>query len=994
MALEKNQIITEDAIRAPLELSGNLKEVARSLKEIIAISSQTSQALSAGNATQQKQRQVVDELTKANERLKKANSDVAKEIAKINIQTQERNKRVKQEAREALGLVGAYEKLTNELNDARKAYKDLAASGTATTKQLKEQERVVTSLNNKVTTIDKTVGQFQRNVGNYPRLLLTATNALRDFMSAFGLVGGITLFVGVLKEVVKINKDFEKSLDTLSSITGAAGKDLEFYKNEAIAVGLETGKSAKDVVEAYKLIGSAKADLLANKEALAAVTREAIILSQASGDDLPKAASALAAALNQFQLPATESARIINTLAAGSRAGAVEVPQITEAIEKFGSVARNANISIEESVAIIEAIGPAGLIGAEGGTKLRNILTELQKGADDTNPAVVGLETALENLARQNLTTTELAERFNIQNLTAIQTLIEQRHEVARLTKEVTGTNTAYEQASINVDNLDGDLDKLRATWEATVLSFSKGTGTIRTLVQALSGLLNIFRTINESAIGQTIAKVYELTNVTALMTTGWLKFLTLFRQTPEVLDDASKAIIETKSSLDQLKDSIKDINKELDESLSKNINQNSKEYLELLKFKLDQEIETNKRIIQDGNQTAKARIEASQRVFNIGKEIARLNKEIALKEEDLTVEEKILINERYLDEIKNLELKNANERKNILSKLAKDQLKELNNILRQRHAFEVRVAKETDKTIEDIAKDAQKRFEKNIDRRVEKADEEREKELKKIKEHEERKNDIIEASAQLANDIANGFFDVRQQRLANELAASQARRDAELEAAGDDERRKLQINQKFDKEQSKLKAKQARADKQNALFNIAIQTAQNIVRYFANPPLLALAIATGAVQAALVAARPIPKFWKGSESTPDTFIAGDRGRELVVHDGKAILSPDKATVFSGMPGAVVLPHPRTEEILGSVEDADISRSILRSMKTGQAVSWSRIEGQLDENNKLLRQIASRPIEDFVIDEKGFYRRARKKLSQLDNYYKRFGEWK
>ena len=429
----------------------------------------------------------------------KSTSTLAKSNAELKVKLQEQNKVAKQAARERLGLVSLYEKEAKRLVELRKRYKDVALAEGETSKKAIELRNAAQKLDARLKRLDSNVGQFQRNVGNYRR----AWASVGRILTSAGILGGAAGVIAAFKDITKTIIGFEKSLSTLSSITGATGADLEFYKNEAIAVGAATTKTSSQVLDAFKEIGSARPELLKNKEALAAVTKEAIILSEAAGLEVPQAAKALAAGLNQFQLPAEDSARIINTLAAGSKLGSVAIPEITEGLNKFGGIARVANIPIEASVALIEAIGPAGLVGAEGGTKIRNVLISLAKGADDTNPKIVGLETALENLAEKELTTAELAKQFGKQNLLAAQTLIEQRKKVKDLTKELTGTNIAYEQAAINTNNLDGNIKRLDSAWEGLILTIDSGEGAISGFISAIvvgiTKLLNLLSGVEKS---------------------------------------------------------------------------------------------------------------------------------------------------------------------------------------------------------------------------------------------------------------------------------------------------------------------------------------------------------------------------------------------------------------------------------------------------------------------------------------------------------------
>jgi hypothetical protein len=122
----------------------------------------------------------VDDLAKANAKLQALYSDEAKKIAEIKVQQQEQNKVLKEQAKEALGLVGAYDKLTKEYNEAAKAAKDLAAQFGAESKQAKEASARALELDARLKAADANVGRFNKNVGNYSGALNTLQKALQD----------------------------------------------------------------------------------------------------------------------------------------------------------------------------------------------------------------------------------------------------------------------------------------------------------------------------------------------------------------------------------------------------------------------------------------------------------------------------------------------------------------------------------------------------------------------------------------------------------------------------------------------------------------------------------------------------------------------------------------------------------------------------------------------------------------------------------------------
>lgn len=269
-------------------------------------------------------------------------------------------------------------------------------------------------------------------------------------------------------------KKYEKGISSLSAITGAVGKDLDFLKDKSLELSSETGIAADEIIEAYKLIGSAKPELLSNVDALNELTEAAITLSQASGEDLPTSARNLGSALNALNLPVSEAGRLINVLASASQKGAKEIPFINDALSKFGGVASSAGVEVEESVAAIELLGKAIPEASIVGNNLRNILIILQKEAAAQGREFVSLSDELGRYGDKANDITFLTKIFGREQLLAVQSLIKNKEELKLLQAEITDTNTAYEQAIINIDNATTSQEKLQASVLALQIRFGE----------------------------------------------------------------------------------------------------------------------------------------------------------------------------------------------------------------------------------------------------------------------------------------------------------------------------------------------------------------------------------------------------------------------------------------------------------------------------------------------------------------------------------------
>jgi TP901 family phage tail tape measure protein len=307
-----------------------------------------------------------------------------------------------------------------------------------------------------------------------------------------GVIAGGAL-ANFLQESIAASIKFEKALSSLSAITGATGDDLNYLKQSSIELAKESTLSAAQVAEAFKLVASAKPDLLENAEALRQVTKEVIALAEAGEIELAQAANAVGQALNQFGEGADQAARFVNVLAAGAKFGASEISETAEAIKNSGVAAAAAGVSFEQANAAIQVLAGSGIKAAEAGTSLRNVLTILDTSTNQKlRPSVVGLSQALENLNKENLSAVDLVDLFGRENINAGRILSQNAKLLDELTASITGTNTAYEQQAIITDNLDGDIKRLNNSYD--ILKITVGelfTESLRSSVQTFAGAID-----------------------------------------------------------------------------------------------------------------------------------------------------------------------------------------------------------------------------------------------------------------------------------------------------------------------------------------------------------------------------------------------------------------------------------------------------------------------------------------------------------------------
>lgn len=341
------------------------------------------------------------------------------------------------------------------------------------------------------------------NADGFNKNLYQAQKNLKGFAATSKRVfGGLTTFtsyaaafVGIstsIHSAVTANMEFEKSLSSLRSLTGVSAQELNYFRTEAIRMGMDSTQSASQMVEAFKLIGSQMPELLKNKTALTQTAEAAVVLAEAAELDVPTAAKALTGALNQMGASSSEAANYINILAAASQQGSADIPYLNKAIENAGGAASSTGVKFNELVAIIEAIAPKITDAASAGTNLRNIFLTLESSADQNlRPSVVGLSTAIDNLSKMNLDAVQLTKMFGKESVTAAIAILQEKDAFDELSQSIKDTNTAYDQAAINNDNLAGSIGKLQSSWTSFINTMAGSNGYLKNAVDNLKDAVN-----------------------------------------------------------------------------------------------------------------------------------------------------------------------------------------------------------------------------------------------------------------------------------------------------------------------------------------------------------------------------------------------------------------------------------------------------------------------------------------------------------------------
>lgn len=383
----------------------------------------------------------------------------------------------------------ATEQLASKVNEVKKSTERLrdehgrfVKQGTeayeAAKRKAEELEKEISETTSKTTTATKETENFGS----------TGAGAAQRFASALrtieltSIIQQVQMVTGALGELAEPAMTFEQAMADLSAITGSVGEELEDLTKTARKVGMESGLGAAESARAFAILAG---QIDVPIEQLKELQRQTILLAQAGALPLEDAANAVAGTINQFGYEASEASRVVNVLAAGSRAGGSEVVDLAESFKVTGAAAHSAGVALEETAAALEILAQNNTKGAEAGTAMRNMLIAMQTklGIDISKTGFAGgldiIRHKLNTMGSETERASFLAKSFGRENIVAAQYLLENADAVRAMTAEVTGTNSALEQAEIRNETWAHKMEVARAKMDEMLISLGNVTGSI-----------------------------------------------------------------------------------------------------------------------------------------------------------------------------------------------------------------------------------------------------------------------------------------------------------------------------------------------------------------------------------------------------------------------------------------------------------------------------------------------------------------------------------
>lgn len=954
------------------EISTELSKSATNYKDLIDLINKLKTAEKQATETSRKRMDIEAQKRSVQEKIAQATSAEAKELAKLRVQLQQQNQLNKSAAKEALAHANSIEAMRLQLSKLKAEWAKLDVNSD----KYKQMTTEINKLNDEISKQEQSIGVWSRNVGNYSSafngLQVSINQVARELpsltISASQFFLAISNNLPMLVDELKRAKDANKALREEGTKTVPVWKQLVkgiFSWQTALVVGITLLSAyGSEIVDWVK--GLFKAE-----EALDAVAEAQKKINEASIEGAKNAAKEKAM-LNLLYSTATDTNRSMEDREYAVKELQRLYPSYLENISKEEILVGKAGVAyakIANSISIAaknQAIYTklqelwAKKMEAEG---IRDMLYPIRESILNHEMGIdkisgLGLKVGDDEIDSWD----KLEDKF-----------FEAKNTANELGKEI--------QVLVNktdVTKLENDKDKL---------DYDKRKAEAERLAEYLKRLAE-----------EETAAQYKLDERKARENAEMNKLIVL---NDKASYEDRKAALDryTKHQLDSIKISkeaetnaliertmaelkLPDTDKGREKARKKVANQ-------ILVIEQKAQSEINK-IIEESEKTRMTLEEG-----RVKESISLLTKEYEAKKRNASVNETVEMEDLSNQYTRGIISKDDYERQKleITRKYAEQDFAIEREYLTKVLDLTSLTDEERTKFTEQLG-DAELKYKEWLYNEDVKSYEEAQKKKEEIeKEKAKVREDLLRSSFELAKALLQRDLENRLEKLDKESEANQEWRDEEaeridrLEESGaiskeQADARKAAIDDQaearedeIEKKRRKVQIQQAMFEKALALMQVAIETANAVHKIqaeaaaaaaipFIGAGLAAKAlamipsvIASGAVQAAVIAATPIPQYAEGTEDHPGGLaIVGDGGKsEMVIANGKIFKTPSVDTLVELPRHAMVLPdfNLAAEKLpeMPRVSSVDLSRV--------EAIS-SELKASSIENGKLLKSLVRR----------------------------------
>lgn len=863
----------DSGIKAELKaVTDEMQRLVKATSDLMGVIRQSTTDQKAYVTVQKETETLTKQIVAAETKMKVLDTDLAKEAER---KRQAQQKASKEQKDNIAAETSAYKKLSVEYGKALQKARDLAAQYGVNSEQAKKATTTAKGLNDQLKAIDASMGNHQRNVGNYASALEGATLSMGEMKRALRELRNIPLAGKTPEEIAQVEKQIAMLTDEMGDYQARMRSSGD--STQVMIEGLQGVVAvAQGVTGALSAMGfntekldKAMVQLIGVSQALATIhelNEKQTIKSVAAviKDTYAKAANAVA---TKAQAMATTGATVA-TRALGTAMKSVPFVAIVAAVVAVAAAMVTLAVKMRQASAETRMMNKVNAEAAKSTADERANLVLLMKIAKDHTRSIDERKKAIEAI---NKISPEYLGNITLENIGTQESIDKINGYINAINRKARAT--AYSNML---------TEKYTELAELETKSWDNLSGAQKTYWNILAGQTRLGLSGREQYelgyLGELNA-IYEEIDAITKLAQKYVEVDDIVDDTNDSGRNSTKVIQDNATAEDELTESIKAANEQYSLRLSylKNESDATKYQIELIGAQIEQ---------------TDAILAATQKYY--------------LQDAEYSDDEKAVLTG----------LKNKSD-----------------ELEKQKKLYEnlIGVKKEA-VTIADPFASYQKRPEGMLAPFAQ--GDPIETELTKLMKLWETYGQTVSSVYDGINTVISNSFD----RQAQEIDAQQAKSDEyfenKLKACIEDEDVTRQVNaekeaadKKLERERKAIAIRQAKFEKAQALLSVGLNTSKAIMNIIATTPvaswpfLIAGAAATGLAQTAAIMSKPIPAYASGIDSTPTTGAAlvGERGSE-------AILYPDGSVAIADRPTVTIL--PRGTEVKNAFDTEDYLRKL------------------------------------------------------------------
>ncbi|MDR1348892.1 MAG: phage tail tape measure protein, partial [Prevotellaceae bacterium] len=367
---------------------------------------------------------------------------VEKSRKKLTDAEKEANKIAKLQKQATESEKGSLNQLSAQIQLNNIAYNKMSAEQRNNTVEGKALGRQLAQQRKEMREVTLAAGDFSRNIGNYASAIKSIPGMLFSIQAKYrALLQLGTMLFGTFM-------NFEQKMAAVRAVSQATDEEFAKLSANARKLGESTEWTATQVAElqlAYSRLGFSSDEILK-------ITSATLDLATATGEDLAKSADVAGSTLRGFGLEADEMKRVVDVMAKSFNSTALRLDYFANSMKTVAPIAKEANVSLEETTAMLGVLADRGIRGTMAGTALRRIFTEIARDGGD-------VQERLSQLSEKGITVADAFDEVGRNAMTALTILANSKDGIDDLTVKFENADGAAKEAAATMRNtLTGDV--------------------------------------------------------------------------------------------------------------------------------------------------------------------------------------------------------------------------------------------------------------------------------------------------------------------------------------------------------------------------------------------------------------------------------------------------------------------------------------------------------------------------------------------------------